>query len=157
MESLGELGYSLQRHSYLCLPHIVAELFGELAVSDSIHDDPPASDFRLGDLPEDPAVLKIYQTGELTVVGFGGRDVPDEVCIAAYRTQLLDLIAEHHCKVLAFDLTGVQLVPSGMLGVLTSIRQRVDRLEIYNPSPDVKDVLTLTKLDRLFDIKEVTV
>ena len=126
-------------------------------MSDSIHDDPPLSDFRLGDLPEDPTVLKIYQTGELTVVGFGGRDVPDEVCIAAYRTQLLDLIAEHQCKVLAFDLTGVQLVPSGMLGVLTSIRQRVDRLEIYNPSPDVKDVLKLTKLDRLFDIKEVAV
>lgn len=126
-------------------------------MSDSIHDDPPVSDFRLGDLPEDPAVLRIYQTGELTVVGFGGRDVPDEVCIAAYRDQLLNLITEHNCKVLAFDLTGVQLVPSGMLGVLTTIRQRVDRLEIYNPSPDVKDVLKLTKLDRLFDIKEVTV
>lgn len=126
-------------------------------MSDSIHDDPPIADFRLGDLPEDPAVLKVYQTGELTVVGFGGRDVPDEVCIAAYRAQLLDLIAESHCKTLAFDLTGVQLVPSGMLGVLSSLRQRVERVEIYNPSPDVKEVLRITKLDRLFDIKEVTV
>jgi anti-anti-sigma factor len=128
-------------------------------VSDSIHDEPPSagSSFKLGELPEDPAVLKVYQTGELTVVGFGGQDVPDEVCIAAYRTQLFDMIAQHNCKVLAFDLTGVQLVPSGMLGVLTSIRQKVERVELYNPSPDVRQVLRITNLDRLFDIKEVAV
>jgi anti-sigma B factor antagonist len=126
-------------------------------MSDSIHDETPSPDFRLGDLPEDPAVLKIYQTGELTVVGFGGRDVPDEVCIAAYRTQLLDLIAQHDCKILAFDLTGVQLVPSGMLGVLSSIRQRVGRVELYNPSPDVMEVLRITKFDQLFEIKEVAI
>ena len=126
-------------------------------VSDSIHDETPVPDYRLGELPEDPSILKIYQTGELTVVGFGGKDVPDEVCIAAYRTQLFDLIAKHQCKVLAFDLTGVQLVPSGMLGVLSSIRQRVERVELYNPSPDVKDVLQITKFDRLFEIKEVAI
>ncbi|MBS0204676.1 MAG: STAS domain-containing protein [Planctomycetes bacterium] len=125
-------------------------------MSDSIHDEPPQeSAFRLGNLPEDPAVLKVYQTGELTVVGFGGRDVPDEVCIAAYRTQLFDLIAQHNCKTLAFDLTGVQLIPSGMLGVLSSIRQRVEHVELYNPSPDVLDVLRITKFDQLFAIKEV--
>lgn len=126
-------------------------------MSDSIHDETPAPDFHLGSLPEDHAVLKVYQTGELTVVGFGGKDVPDEVCIASYRTQLFDLIARHQCKVLAFDLTGVQLVPSGMLGVLSSIRQRVERVELYNPSPDVMDVLRITKFDRLFDIKEVSI
>lgn len=126
-------------------------------MSDSIHDEPPQeSSFRSGKLPEDP-VLKIYQTGELTVVGFGGRDVPDEVCIAAYRTQLFDLIAQHNCKTLAFDLTGVQLVPSGMLGVLSSLRQRVEHVELYNPSPDVLDVLRITKFDQLFEIKEVTI
>ncbi len=126
-------------------------------MTDSIHDETPESSFRLGNLPEDHSVLKVYQTGELTVVGFGGRDVPDEVCIAAYRTQLFDLIAQYQCKVLAFDLTGVQLVPSGMLGVLSSIRQRVERVELYNPSPDVMEVLRITKFDRLFDIKEVAI
>lgn len=125
-------------------------------MAESIHDEPEGvgSSFKMGALA-DPNVLKIYQTGELTVVGFGGRDVPDEVCIAAYRDQLFKLIAEHGTKVLAFDLTGVVLVPSGMLGVLTSLRQRVERLELYNPSPDVRDVLRMTKLERMFDIKEI--
>ena len=127
-------------------------------MSDSIHDDhePQTSDsaLKLGDL-KDPNVLKIYQTGELTVVGFGGQDVPDEVCIAAYREQLFQLIKDHNCKVLAFDLTGVTLIPSGMLGVLTSLRSKVQRLELYNPSEDVREVLHMTRLGNLFDIKEV--
>lgn len=125
-------------------------------MSDSIHDefDGVGSSFKMGALA-DPNVLKVYQTGELTVVGFGGKDVPDEVCIAAYRQQLFDMIAQYGTKVLAFDLSGVQLVPSGMLGVLSSLRQRVERLEIYNPSPDVREVLRITRLERLFDIKEV--
>ena len=65
------------------------------------------------------------------------------------------MIAQYGTKVLAFDLSGVQLVPSGMLGVLSSLSQRVERLEIYNPSPDVREVLRITRLERLFDIKEV--
>lgn len=126
-------------------------------MSDSIHDEPtPEPSLQLGMLPEDHSVMKVYQTGELTVVGFGGKDVPDEVCIAGYRTQLMDLIAMHHCKVLAFDLTGVQLVPSGMLGVLSSLRQKVGKIELYNPSPEVMEVLRITKFDQLFEIKEAT-
>jgi hypothetical protein len=128
-------------------------------MSDSIHDDSPTPEppFRLGELAEDHAVLKVYQTGELTVVGFGGKDVPDEVCIAGYRAQLHALIAEHQCKVLAFDLTGVQLIPSGMLGVLSSLRQHVERIELYNPSDDVREVLQITKFDQLFEIKQVAI
>jgi anti-sigma B factor antagonist len=128
-------------------------------MSDSIHDEPQpdGSSFKLGQTADDPSVLKVYQTGELTVVGFGGRDVPDEVCIAAYRTQLFELVAQHHCKVLAFDMTGVKLVPSGMLGVLSSMLSRVEKVEVYNPSEDVREVLRITNLDRLFDVKEVAV
>lgn len=127
-------------------------------MSDSIHDDLETksgdSALKMAHL-SDPHVLKVYQTGELTVVGFGGKDVPDEVCIAAYRDQLFELVEQNNCKVLAFDLTGVTLVPSGMLGVLTSLRTKVDRIELYNPSADVREVLEMTRLKQMFDIKEV--
>lgn len=127
-------------------------------MSDNILDDPEPSNedsaVILGQA-KDSRVLKVYQTGELTVVGFGGQDVPDEVCIANYRDQLFKLIGEHKCKVLAFDLTGVTLVPSGMLGLLTSLRNKVERIELYNPSVDVREVLHMTRLDQFFDIKEV--
>ena len=119
--------------------------------------DPMSGDssVNLGEV-KDPRVLKVYQTGELTVVGFGGQDVPDEVCIAVYREQLFQLVEQYHCQVLAFDLTGVTLVPSGMLGVLTSLRNKVGRVELYNPSADVREVLRMTRLEQLFEIKEVS-
>jgi anti-sigma B factor antagonist len=127
-------------------------------MSDSIHDDgetsPHDSAIR-GGVANDPSILKVYQTGPLTVVGFGGVDVPDEVCIAGYRDQLMQLVEQHQTKVLAFDLSGVKVVPSGMLGVLVSLRKRVQKLELYNASPDIEEVLRLTNLLSLFDLKAV--
>ncbi len=129
-------------------------------MSENIHDDSPVSSEQDSTpkygLPV-PGVLNVYQTGPLTVVGFAGQDVPDEVCIAAYRDQLFKLIEEADCKVLAFDLTGVVLVPSGMLGVLVSLRKRLERVELYNPSADVREVLEMTKLITLFEIRQVAV
>lgn len=132
-------------------------------MGENIHDDsdpaiPAGTDSSVGRAWETrPGILKIYQTGELTVVGFGGEDVPDEVCIAGYRDQLNRLLDEHQCKVLAFDLSGVTLVPSGMLGLLTTLRKRVERLELYNASSNIREVLELTNLIKLFDLRDVEV
>ncbi|MBI1345171.1 anti-sigma factor antagonist [bacterium] len=122
-------------------------------MADSIHD----SDLDLAaatSLPSEP-VLKVYELGPVTVVGFGGEDVPDEVCIAAYREQLLQLVQDQQCHTLAFDLTGVKLIPSGMLGVLVTLRKKVGRIELYNASEDIRSVLKLTNLDTMFEIQDL--
>ncbi len=128
-------------------------------MSDNLHDDTPmppgGEDSAVSKAFQDPGILQVYQTGPLTVVGFAGKDVPDEVCIAGYRDQMNKLIDEHKTEVMAVDLSGVRLVPSGMLGLLTSIRKKVQRVELYNPSEDVREVLKITNLDKLFEIKSV--
>lgn len=126
-------------------------------MSDSIHEDstPGPDDSSVGKAFQDPGILLVYQTGPLTVVGFAGKDVPDEVCIAGYRDQLNQLIEAHQVQVMAFDLSGVKLVPSGMLGLLTSLRKKVGKVELYNPSEDVREVLRITNLEKLFEIKTV--
>jgi anti-anti-sigma factor len=134
---------------------------GSFLMGDSIHDDHDEPARSTGDsstiaAADGRSLLKVYQTGELTVVGFGGNDVPDDVCIAECRDQLSQLLDRHGCKVLAVDLSGVRLVPSGMLGVLTTLRKRVERLEIYNASENIREVLQLTNLDRLFDLRNVS-
>lgn len=101
------------------------------------------------------AVLEVYQAGPLTVVGFGGREILDEVSVANCRHELLDLIQQHDCRDLAFDLTGVSILPSGLLGVLASLRDQGVNIHIYNPSDDVRDVLEITRLERLFEIHEI--
>lgn len=128
--------------------------------NDSIFDDgdtacpPTKSKYKA---PPRSEVLQVYQTGQLTVVGFGGQDVPDEVCIAAYREQLAKLLSENTCSVLAFDCSGVKLMPSGMLGLLTTLRKQVDRIELYNPSEDIQDVLRMTNLLPMFEVRSVAV
>ena len=101
--------------------------------------------------------LEVYEAGELTVIGFGGREVLDRLSLAECRDELLHLIREHHCTTLALDLTGVRLIPSGMLGMLCSIRRLGIEVHLYNPSQDVREVLEITKLDSLLEMHEVAV
>lgn len=127
--------------------------------SNSIHDDLPADgsgDSKL--VPAQPAaaeVLQVYASGPVTVIGFGGIDVPDEVSIAAYREQLLQLVKNTGCHTLAIDLTGVKLIPSGMLGVLVTLKKEVEQIELYNASEDIRDVLRITNLQSMFVLKEL--
>lgn len=97
-------------------------------------------------MAEQQETLDVYQTGELTVVGFRGREILDQIDITACRSQLINLIEAHKAKTLAFDLAGVKLIPSGMLGLLASLRRMNVEVHLYNPSPDVLEVLEITKL-----------
>ena len=99
--------------------------------------------------------LEVYEAGELTVLGFGGREVLDRISLGQCREELMALIRELDCKTLAFDLTGVRLIPSGMLGLLCSIWKQGVAVHLYNPSQDVREVLEITKLDGLFELHEV--
>ena len=102
--------------------------------------------------------IKVYEKGRLTVVGFEGSDqLLENVNIAQCRDELATLIREQQCEVLAFDLTGVRLLPSGLLGLLASLRQHGVEVHLYNPSADVRDVLEITNLDRLMKVHEIEV
>jgi anti-sigma B factor antagonist len=96
--------------------------------------------------------LEVYQAGELTVIGFGGREVLDNLNVAECRDELVALIRDHKCKVLAFDLTRVRLIPSGLLGLLASIRKQGVEVNLYNPSSDIREVLEITKLDQVLQM-----
>ena len=121
-------------------------------MSDSIHEDRPTQagedDSAVGKAFQDPGVLQVYQTGPLTVVGFAGKDVPDEVCIAGYRDQMNKLIEEHERESDGGRSERRETGPSGMLGLLTTIRKKVERVELYNPSDDVREVLRITNLEQ---------
>ncbi len=101
------------------------------------------------------ATLEIYKSGDVTVIGFGGREVLDQINIAACREQIAALVKQDNVKTLAFELTGVQLIPSGMLGLMASLRDLGVAVQLFNPSDDVREVLEITKLNQLFEIHEV--
>ena len=120
----------------------------------SDESDTPVPELPKRGRPTGKDVLVVYEAGELTVVGFDGRDVPSDACLAEYREQITELIRQHGCKTLAFDLTGVKLVPSGLLGLIASVRKLGVEVEVFNPSDDVRDVFRTTRLDQLVSIRE---
>lgn len=103
------------------------------------------------------SALEVYQAGELTVIGFGGREVLDDLNVADCRDELVELIREHSCRVLAFDLTRVRLIPSGLLGLLASIRKQGVDVHLYNPSMDIREVLEITKLDQVLKLHDLEI
>lgn len=100
-------------------------------------------------------LLRVYETGPLTVVGFGGDVLPDQIDLVECRDEIVELLKLHDCKDLAFDLTGVRYIPSGMLGLLASLKKLNIQVHLYNPSGDVREVLEVTHLDRLFKIHDL--
>jgi anti-sigma B factor antagonist len=102
-------------------------------------------------------LLEVYQAGELTVVGFGGREILDPFNLAEYRDELLQLVKDAGSQTLAIDLTGVRIIPSGMLGVLASIHRLDIEVHLYNACDDIREVLEITNLDQILEMHEVEI
>jgi hypothetical protein len=104
--------------------------------------------------PADPNLLKITRDGDSLTIGFTCGDIPDEVCIAGYRDQVLHALDEHpDCGRLTFDVTQIKMLPSGMLGLLATVKKRGREVDILNPSKDIQEVLRVTRLNTLFKIR----
>ena len=129
-------------------------------MDDSKNSLPSAEDMVSQYALTDDGLLRVYSAGPVTVLGFGGQDVPSEFNAAHYRAAITDLFTLNNSSTVAFDLTGVRLVPSGMLGLLVSLT-RIKGLpltvQVFNPSQDVREVLEVTKLNRMIEVHEVKV
>ena len=101
--------------------------------------------------------LEVYQAGVLTVIGFGGREILDHLNFADCREELAELIREYDCKALAFDLTGVRLISSDLLGIMASTQCRGIEVHLFNPSDDIREMLKITRLDRFLHVHEIDV
>ncbi len=104
---------------------------------------------------DNPWLFQVYSAGETTVVGFGGRDVPSDFWIGRYKDELVKIVREQNCRELAFDLSGVVTIPSGALGLLSSLSDLGVTISIFNPSDDVREILRMTNLCELIEIREV--
>lgn len=102
-------------------------------------------------------ILQVYHSGPLCVAGFGGKDILDTFSVKDIRDELLELVKENQCETLALDLTGVKLIPSGMLGLLASMRDLNIDIHLYNPSEDIREVLEITRLNQFMHLHDVEI
>ncbi|MEK6258304.1 MAG: STAS domain-containing protein [Planctomycetota bacterium] len=101
--------------------------------------------------------LEVYQAGVLTVIGFGGREILDDLNFADCREELAELVREHDCTSLAFDLTGVRLISSDLLGIIASTQCQGIEVHLFNPSGDIREMLEITRLDKFLYVHEIDI
>lgn len=100
------------------------------------------------------AAIELLEPGDVTVVGFRGDTFLGATHIPLLQESINRIINEHQPKVLQFDLSGVALLTSDMLGFFISIKNRGIDIALYNPSEDVRKVIEVTRLDELFDLTQ---
>lgn len=96
--------------------------------------------------------LEVYSGGPLTVIGFRGRSALEGFTALECRDQLAKIVRDFQCQTIAFDLTGLKLVPSGMLGLFASIKKSGIDVLLFNPTDDIREVLEITKLDTILPV-----
>jgi anti-sigma B factor antagonist len=100
-------------------------------------------------------ILQVLAAGPTTIVSFGTRDMLEDINVAECRDELLRLVQDSETEIICFELSRVRLIPSGLLGLLASLRQMDLEVRVLNPSPDVREVLSITNFDKLIAIEEV--
>ncbi len=93
-----------------------------------------------------PEVLEIISKDKEVLARFRSVDFPNEDTLEQSRLELDAYLDAHECETLTFDLAGVVIIPSTMLGILLVYRQRGIHIRIVNPSENVLAVLEVTKL-----------
>jgi anti-anti-sigma factor len=99
--------------------------------------------------------IDVEKTGDVAVVRCGGRIVRgEEVC-----TLRNAVVSQKTSRIVVLDLSEVESVDAGGLTTLLSLhewtRSRGVQLKLVNPSHFVQEVLSRTKLDRVFDVSSL--
>lgn len=101
--------------------------------------------------------LRVFESGETTVVGFHGATVPDQLDIEAVRQDLGALLRQNGSTSIAFNLSNVSFLPSAVLGLLAALTRDGFQVHLHNPSANLRSVLEVTRLNRLFTVHELGV
>ncbi len=101
-------------------------------------------------------LLNLAHDGARVRVGFNSSEMPDETRVARYRKQLHDYLQKANCKALTFDLAGLMILPSRMLGLFISLKTDGHDVELVNMSQNVQNIFRVTKISPLFTINGAT-
>ncbi len=104
---------------------------------------------------------KIRRTGDVTILDLDGRISLTDALWSASGVVLgkviRELVKNGERKIL-LNLKGVTYVDSSgigeLTGALTSVQRQGGELKLVNPSPRVLELLRMTRLDTMFDIRD---
>lgn len=101
--------------------------------------------------------LEVSEVGDITVVRFVDRKILDEASIQELGTELFQLVEQENRGKLVLNFSKVDFLSSAALGKLITLDKKVKarsgKLKLSNIRPEIYEVFAITKLNKLFDIK----
>ncbi|MBA4019114.1 MAG: anti-sigma factor antagonist [Pirellula sp.] len=102
--------------------------------------------------------LEVSEVGDVTVVRFVDRKILDVTNIHELGRELFALVEEQNRKKLLLNFTTVEFLSSETLGELIKlekkVKQHTGRLMLTNIKPEIYEVFAITRLNKLFDIRD---
>ncbi len=102
--------------------------------------------------------LDVSEVGDVTVVRFRDRRILDETSIQELGQELFQLIEEYGRKKLLLNFSSVEFLSSAALGKLITLDKKVKahtgKLKLTNIRAEILEVFHITKLHKLFDIRD---
>jgi anti-anti-sigma factor len=97
-------------------------------------------------------VFQVRKSGRLTVIGVNPDGLADYLRVEQCRNELISILEKAGCVVVRIDLAGIAFIPSGVLGLLVSLRKAGFDVQLQNASAHVREVLRVTKLDKMVEL-----
>lgn len=102
--------------------------------------------------------LEVREVGEVTVIQFKDRQILDEGDIQNLGVELFALVEVEKRSTLLLNFSSVEFLSSAALGKLISLDKKVKaasgKLKLSNIRPEIYEVFNITRLNRLFDIRD---
>ena len=102
--------------------------------------------------------LEVSEVGDVTVVRFVDRKILDEASIPELGSELFQLVEQEQRGKLVLNFSKVDFLSSAALGKLITLDKKVKarsgKLKLSNIRPEIYEVFAITKLNKLFDIKD---
>ncbi len=102
--------------------------------------------------------LDIEEIGAVTVARFVDKKILDETNIQLIGNELFALVEEQGRRKIIVDFSNVEYFSSPALGKLITLDKKVKaakgKLRLCSIRPDIYEVFAITRLNKLFDIKD---
>ena len=102
--------------------------------------------------------IEVSESGDVTVVRFVDRKILDEANIQELGQEMYSLVEKDSRKNLLLNFSTVEFLSSAALGKLINLDKKIKaiggKLKLSNIRPEIYEVFAITKLNRIFDIKE---
>lgn len=102
--------------------------------------------------------LEVNQVGDVTVVHFRDQKIIEDLGIQELGQELFTLVEVENRKKLVLNFCSVDFLSSAALGKLITLEKKLKNrggtLKLCGIRPEIYEVFAITRLNRLFDIKQ---